>query len=479
MAHDGLAQLAAVLGAAGAALVLLPWSRRAPLAAGLGLLAAAEALLGYVLVPSRDLHRLSSPVAGLAVLVGAGAVVALHVLFVRRPVLVPFAVLAAAPIRVPVDLGDQRAFLLIPLYVVLAATALALLRALARGPVPEGLPRLVGYATTALVALDALSLLWAEDRRQGSIELGFFVFPFAVLVAVVARTPFAAWMTRQLAILLVALSSAFAVVGLWQAKTHRLFFAHDLDVANAYTSFFRVTSVFKDPSLYGRYLVFAIVVLVVALMLRRISVRLAAPLVALLWAGLYFSYSQTSMFTLFVVTIAIVLVAGERQERRAVIVACVVLALGAGGAFAVAAQHHSSRHVTSGRSRLVAVTLPVIRHRPIWGVGVGSQPLASHRLAAKKTLVAKNASHTTPLTVAAELGLLGFLAYLAFLVTSALLLRDLTRRDRALGLGLAAVFLTLVVHSLFYSGFFEDPVTWGVVALAAAAMRDGLAMRKA
>src|SRR4051795_12486702 len=50
MAHDGLAQLAAVLGAAGAALVLLPFARRAALAAGLGLLAAAEALLGDVLV---------------------------------------------------------------------------------------------------------------------------------------------------------------------------------------------------------------------------------------------------------------------------------------------------------------------------------------------------------------------------------------------------------------------------------------------
>jgi hypothetical protein len=479
MAHDGLAQLAAVLGAAGAALVLLPWTRRAPLVAGLGLLVAAEALLGYALVPAHDRHRLSSPLAAGALLVGIGIVVALHVLFVRRPTLVPFAVLAAAPFRVPVDLGDQRAFLLVPLYVVLAAAGLALLRALARGPVPAGLPPRVAYATAALIAFDALSLVWTEDRHKGSIELGFFVFPFAVLVAVVARTPFAGWMTRRLAILLVALSSAFAAIGLWQARTHRLFFAHDLDVANAYTSFFRVTSVFEDPSLYGRYLVFAIVVLVVALSLRRISLWIAAALIALLWAGLYFSYSQSSMFTLFVVTILVVLVAGERREKRAVVVACVVLAVGAGSAFAVSAQHHSSRHVTSGRSRLVGVTLPVIEHRPIWGVGVGSQPLASHRLAAKKTLISKNASHTTPLTVAAELGLVGFLAYLAFLVTSALLLRDLTRRDRALGLGLAAVFTTLVVHSLFYSGFFEDPVTWGVVALAAAAMREGLAIRRA
>ena len=31
-------------------------------------------------------------------------------------------------------------------------------------------------------------------------------------------------------------------------------------------------------------------------------------------------------------------------------------------------------------------------------------------------------------------------------------------------------FLFLVVHSLFYSGFFEDPVTWGILAVAAAAV---------
>jgi hypothetical protein len=70
--------------------------------------------------------------------------------------------------------------------------------------------------------------------------------------------------------------------------------------------------------------------------------------------------------------------------------------------------------------------------------------------------------------------------YLWLLVVAARLLTRVVReRDRALGFSLAASFLVLVLHSLFYSGFFEDPVTWGVVALAAAAMRDGLAMRKA
>jgi len=46
----------------------------------------------------------------------------------------------------------------------------------------------------------------------------------------------------------------------------------------------------------------------------------------------------------------------------------------------------------------------------------------------------------------------------------------LRRRDRALGIGLGAVFLVLFVHSLFYAGFFEDPLTWGVLGVAGAVL---------
>ena len=41
------------------------------------------------------------------------------------------------------------------------------------------------------------------------------------------------------------------------------------------------------------------------------------------------------------------------------------------------------------------------------------------------------------------------------------------RRDQALGLALAASFLALFVHALFYSGFLEDPLTWLVLAVGA------------
>jgi putative inorganic carbon (HCO3(-)) transporter len=466
MAHGDLAQTAALLGAGGSALALVPRGRLS-LVAGFALLAAAEASLTVALVPRSDLARLDSPLRLAAITLAVLAIVGLGVALARRPAFVPLLVLLAAPFRLPVNLGSQHAFLLIPLYGVLAASCVALLLRAARRPVVP-IPPLIAVPAAAFIALDAASLLWARDLQQGSIELAFFIFPFAALVAVVARSPFAEWLPRALAVTIVGLGFVFAGIGIWQEWTRTIFFAQDLRVANTYTTYFRVTAVFKDPSIYGRHLVLAAAVLLVLLWLGRVGLLLAAALGGVLFAGLYFSYSQSSMAVLFVAALAITLVLGDRRSRRIVVAAALVAAL-AGGAIAGTTAHgHSLRKATSGRSRLVAVTTTVIRKHPLVGVGVGSQPLASREEAKTRFGASRNASHTTPLTVAAELGALGVVLYLVLLAAAARLLLLASRRHRAAGLGFAAAFLVLLLHSIFYSGFFEDPITWGVLAAAAA-----------
>ena len=106
---------------------------------------------------------------------------------------------------------------------------------------------------------------------------------------------------------------------------------------------------------------------------------------------------------------------------------------------------------------------------PVYGVGIGGQPKASLEASGAGS-VKKDASHTTPLTVAAELGVIGFAALALLLAAESRALFLVTKRRRALGLSLAAVLLTLFVHSLFYAGFFENPITWGVIGLTAAAL---------
>ncbi len=469
MDHRGVAELAAALGALGAVLVLVPRGRAGPLG-GFAVLGLAELGLAYALVPSHDLRLLVHPplrigaVAALVLLV-----VALGLALSRFPPVVPVALLLVAPFRVPVDLGAQKAFLLLPLYGILSAAVVALVVGALRGVDLPDVPRAIGLTAAAFVALDAVSLRWSSDPRAGGIELAFFVFPFTALLAVVARSPFRAWLPRALGVSLTALAVLLALVGLWQLHTRHLPFARDLEVANSYSTFFRVTSLFKDPSLFGRHLVLGISVLVAAVWLRRVSMAFAVPLIALLWAGLYFTYSQSSEVTLGVVVLAITLATADRRSRLVVAGACITFVLVGAAFVAISAHGHSARSFTSGRSRLIQITATVVRNHPLTGVGVGAQPLASRDEAPQAVRgTRRNASHATPLTVAAELGLTGLLLYLGFIAAVAFLIRAVWAREAALGVALGAVFLALAVHSLFYSGFFEDPIMWGVPAVAAA-----------
>jgi hypothetical protein len=465
--HGDLAQLAAVVGAVGAAGLLLARTR-VELLASLAVAAAGEALLAGALIPGHDLKLLVTPATHLAALLfGIAVIAAAAWALVRWPEAVPVALLAAAPFRISTSVGTQKAYLLDPLYVVLAASVLALVVRAVRGQADRALPRLIAVPAAAFVLFAGVSLLWTHDLRQGSIELLFFLFPFSALVVVVDRSPWRPWHPRALAVTLVALAALFSGAALFQRVTHGHLLASDVDRANAYTTYFRVTSLFKDPSIFGRHVVIAIGVLLVGIWLGRIRFRYGAALVAFLFAGLYFAYSQSSYAALFAVTVAVAYALGSRALRRVVLVGAAACVLAGAGFVAATAVNDSARKATSGRTRLARVTWIVFEHHPLAGVGIGGQPQASKEEAKTQLSAKRDRSHTTPLTVAAELGIVGFLVYAALLAATTRLLYLVTRRDRALGLGAGAVFLALFVHSLFYAGFFEDPIVWGVVAVAA------------
>jgi hypothetical protein len=470
MPHGDLAQLFAVLGGLGAAALLLSRSR-VQLLAGLGLTTVAEAGLAAALIPGHDLKLFVSPPLHLgALILGLLVVAAGAAVFVRYPIAVPVALLAAAPFRISVSIGSQKAYLLVPLYAVLAAAMLALIVRVLRTREEHHLPPLLAVPGAAFVLLAGLSLTWTRDLRQGTIELLFFLFPFSALVIAVLWSPFRNWHPRALATTLVALAGLFAAVALFQRLTRGHLLAGDVERANAYTTYFRVTSLFKDPSIFGRHVVIAIAVLLVVVWLGRIGFWLGTGLIVFLWAGLYFSYSQSSFVALFAVAVAIAYVLGGTALKRVLMVGAAVCVLAGAGFVAATAVNDSARQATSGRTRLARVTWVVFENHPLVGVGIGGQPQASRDEAKTQLSAKRDRSHTTPLTVAAELGVVGLLVYVALLAGAGRLLFLLTQRSRALGLGAAAVFFTLLVHSLFYAGFFEDPIVWGVIGLAAWAL---------
>lgn len=470
MDHEGLAHAAAVVGAFGACGLLLA-RERLLFFGGLAVLVAAEAGLAYALVPDAP-----SLLAGSATRLGALAVgalfgLALAAAFVRHPAAAPVALLVVAPFRLSVGLGSQEAFLLLPLYVVLGAAAAALAYRILTGGELPAIPYLIAGPTAALVALSGISLLWAKDLRAGTIELVFFYFPFTVLLSILALTRTRDWTWRALASALVAVTSLFAAIGVYQAWSHTEILAkQDVQLTNAYSAFFRVTTVFQDPSVYGRHLVLGIVVLLTALWLGRMRPAVGLPVLGLLTLGLYFSYSQTSFVALFSGVLVVALLAGDRLTRRVVVGVSAALVLAAGVVVLAERGGDSAREVTSDRLPLLQVTWPVYAAHPLAGVGIGSQPPMSRREEDARRQKSKNVSHTTPLTVAAELGTIGFLAYLAFLTALARAILEIWRRQRAVGLALAGCSTALVVQSLFYGGFFEDPFVWGIAGVAAAAL---------
>ena len=398
-------------------------------------------------------------------------------MFVRRPALVPPAVLLAAPFRMPIDVHGGHIGLvhggqvgrLLPLYGVLAAAALALAWRLVRGERPTKVTRELAFPVAAFVAFASVSYLWTSATAPARNLLEYFLLPFAILVAVVARSPFPAWAPRVLAMLAIALAGLFAIIGLVEEATHRLiYYTPSVEIGNAYSSFFRVTSLFRDPSLYGRHVVLGIGVALVLVWYRRLGLALGSGLIALLFAGLFFSYSQSSFAALFAIALFTLVVAGDRPVRL-VATAITIVILAGGAVYGIHKLSTSStQRVTSDRSRRVALTARVFVHHPIVGVGIGSQPRASQQISSEGGAPTLFVSHTTPLTVAAELGVLGLALYGLLLGGAAAALARVRRLDPILGLSLAAVFVGLFVHSAFYSGFFEDPMTWLVLGLAGA-----------
>src|SRR5215216_6623816 len=492
MEHADTAQLAALGGALGSVLVLLARGRPAqapgsarraatafPLLAGLALLAAAELGFAWAL-GGGPLDRLSGASGAAAVALGLVAVGAAAAVFAQRPALVPIAVLVAAPLRPPLSFDSSSALLvqiaddgrlgrLLPLYLVLAAAAAALGWRALRGRELRALPLELALPAAAFLAFACASLLWADDLEAGTNLVLFFTLPFAILLATVARAEFPSWAPHALAAAGLVLASVFAAVGLWQAATHKLFFyAPNLAVSNANTDYFRVTSLFGDPSLYGRHVVLGIGVALSLLAANRWRTWPLIGLVVLMWAGLLFSYSQSSMAALLLVTLALAFATGDRRVRMAVGGLAVAAALAATG-FVVAEliRGESLNHITSDRTERVEDTARVIEHDPLVGVGIGGQPRASRELIDSDRPTPNFVSHTTPLTVAAELGVIGLALYIWLLLGGMRLIERVHRRDEALGLALGASFLALFVHALFYSGFLEDPITWLVLGVAA------------
>jgi len=480
-------------------------------------------------------------------LVALAIVAALAIAFHRWPIALPLAIVAALPFRVPLEAGGDTANLLVPLYLVIAggvlATAVRDWGAWPAGPVAAGdppppavakassgvvpptappaggavkwLPRILA----AVVILYAIQTLYSPDFSKSLQNVCFFFVPFSLLFALLRDVQ---WDRELLTLVLwvVAIEAvAFVVIGLVEWATRSLFWNDQVIRSNEFHTYFRVNSVFWDPNIYGRYLALAITIAMAALLWvrERRSFWLLTGLVAVLWVGLVPTFSQSSFIALLAGLAVLAALRWSLKWTLATVgagaVAAVVFVAVAGSSLQI---DFSRVNIdTSGRANLVSGGLNLFAKRPVYGYGSGSFPKAyTEHVKADKTQV--SVSHTEPITIAAEQGLVGLASYAALLVVSLWTmtagLRGLmpglpnaspaggavggTLPEEAsataggggspaatgsagLAVGRAAVlatFTALLVHTMAYAGFFEDPITWVLLAVGAslsvAACRD-------
>jgi O-antigen ligase len=465
----------------------------------------------------------SAPVLA-AACAGALVVIAALALVMRRdPRTFPILAVLALPFRLPISADGRTVNLLLPLYAVIAAGTLVHLlprlppgRARAAGASeepddgsegardggadgehgndgwlsrwrahvypPRRPPLALDWLLLASIALYALQAAYSADLGKAAENLAFFYLPFGLLYLLLRDAP---W-TRELLLcclgVAVALAVLFAGVGFVEYFRKSLFLNPKVVAANEYDNYFRVNSLFFDPSIYGRFLMLVMIAATTVVLWARGRREqwLGAGLLGWLFLGLITSFSQSSIAALL---LGLAVLAAWRWDLRSTVyvaaalaaIALVVVAAappslhfglrGAGG---------SANNATSGRSKLISGGLELFASRPLYGFGSGSFETEYKRRHGVGAQSATSASHTIPVTVAAEQGLLGLALYAALIAVALFTLFRTAGRDPP-RIAIAACFAALVLHTWVYADFLEDPMTWTLLGIGVAlgALRGG------
>ena len=400
-------------------------------------------------------------------------------------ILLPLLVIATLPFRVRLHVaGGEAVNLLVPLYVVIGCGVLATVVATLRGQTRlRRLPKPLVLALVLVICLYAVQTIYSPDVAFAARNVGFFLVPFAILFSLLAEATWDRRLLRFALAVVIAEGLVLAVIGIGQFADQHIFWNDKLEASNDFHFYFRVNSLFWDPNIYGRYLVLTILLATTTLLwaANRVLAFALAGAVAIAFAGLLFAFSQTSFIALFAGLIVLVAL---RWSVRWTAIATLVTVVVAGSALVIRSSSNDSNSInTEGHGTLVSGGLKLARHRPLYGYGSAS---FSKEFAREEHVPPGDTtiSHSEPVTVAAEQGAIGVIAYLALLAAALWTVLDglrrtapgwggqfrpLVERDRVeltpARIGIAAAFCALLVHTIGYAAYLTDPLTWTLLAV--------------
>ncbi len=428
-------------------------------------------------------HHAEAAVGIVLVLVAlGGAAYAIH----RIPWLLAPLTAFTVPFRVPIPTDGSTNYLLVPLYFVIAAAALAWIvpalkavraetRSMRQPREPRSQRFLFEKLLAASIVVYALQALYSTNSGPAPAfdkavqNLVFFYIPFAILLSLLRDLKWDRELLVRCLVVTAGLAIVFSLIGFYEEATKHLLISSKLVIENQLHQYFTVNSVFYDQNIFGRYLAL-VMVLVTAVLLYdpRTRVQLAAiATLTILWGCLVFTLSRSSLIAL---ALGLAVLAAFRWRARPVLYLGVAVILV--GAVVLAIDPHKfdpyggANGASSGRASLVANGTRLFGDRPVWGFGSGSFS-TEYQTHFRKAAQSVSDSHNIPVTVAAEQGVIGELLYIALLVTAFLTLFRGARGD-PFRVAIAATFAALVLHTMLYADFLEDPVTWTLLAIGGA-----------
>jgi putative inorganic carbon (hco3(-)) transporter len=489
--------IVAAAGAAGVALVTDGRPRAVAMLAALTL--APIVIAGDVWDTERIVDLRDSPARlVLGGVLALGLVGALVAVLRRWPAALALLAFAALPFRIPISLGGEDANLLIPLYAVIAAGAVTVaIEAWLGARVEERLQRDDGRGATAdpsswrgtavtwlprllaaFLVLYAIQSAYSDDFSKAVENVGFFFVPFAVLLVLLGGIRWTPGLLAGVLGVVVGEALLFAVVGFGEFAVGEVFWNPEVIAANEVHTYFRVNSLFWDPNVLGRYLVLAILGAAAYMVWSadRRGVWLAGAMSGVLLVAVGLTFSQSSLVALLGGLLVLTALRwGARWAAAGIGLAAVA---GVGLVLLSGADVGSERSLdirSSGRAGLVRGGIDLAADRPIWGYGSGSFQTEFQVRFPDEAEGTGSVSHTEPVTVAAEQGVIGLVQYLALVAAGFGALLAVPAGLPIARSALLACLTAMVVHSLAYAGLLIDPVTWALLGLGLALARGAVA----
>jgi O-antigen ligase len=334
----------------------------------------------------------------------------------------------------------------------------------------------------AYIALGAVSFLWSADRARTIVESVRLATLFAAFLAVVL-------LARKDTLLLpfrILHATALLLTPLtlyeWRSG-HQIWQAEQL----ARETVLRVNATFVDPNIFARYLVLAVAAnfLLCLHAKNRTRILYFAALPILLFQ-LILTSSRAGVVTLVAVLLLALILLPEKKAPLwtlgcGLLGSAIIFATRSDIVARFAALLQNMDTANPVRAYLWRAAIAIFQDHPALGTGLGSfQTVFLTQYAEYRTLSdGATLSHTTVLTIAAELGAAGL--FLLLLLTLSVIWTAMRlyllghstylgmfndyRNSYYIGIGCVLWFCTVFVSSQAEGRLFEDPILWLAAAM--------------